>query len=492
MQVLHGIGILSLVWSWPACQNARIADLPSVDDLGAPRGGALARVLLHLHSPFSWDACDQKPELDRGECRQNLLDALCENRIDLAFLTDHPDRMASTPIEDLTLRGPDVDLVSDSNSGLLLGEVSSCRNTHRSWIAPGLEGTVMGLGMSIHLDSADQTGREELYSQSSAEWAQRLQSEAGALAWMPHPESKSAQFIHDSGVQGLESFNLHALLDPEIRHSSLRLAPLDSLFGVLGFAFDPFFDLNSDSMFLHFLQAPARFIERWNEVIELRNSLGESMNFPAWGASDSHEYLFPQTGSDGRRLDVHARMTRLVVNHVWVTERTPSSIRQAIQEGSGWLVFESLGSPVGMDFSLQSTTQGQTYGPGQTLEVPAEQSIPGLGLTLTVTLPRVYRESTQREGRAEAPRLRVRVFHLSPGQTTEVVLQEAWDESVSETITLPGTYRAEVSMIPRHLRGVAAPYSERALLEFPWIQTNRIEVREASSLPGVMRTRRRR
>src|SRR5690606_20830362 len=71
--------------------------LPPSGELGAPRGQAIARMILHLHSPYSHDACDGaglSGSTPNASCLADLKRALCQNHIDFAFLTDHPSHMA--------------------------------------------------------------------------------------------------------------------------------------------------------------------------------------------------------------------------------------------------------------------------------------------------------------------------------------------------------------------------------------------------------------
>lgn len=84
---------------WTGAQP-RLADaLPRV------RGQAWSRAILHLHSPWSHDACDGDP-LPGGQvnepCLQDLREGLCTAGVDAAFLTDHPDHAAFQAYDQLT------------------------------------------------------------------------------------------------------------------------------------------------------------------------------------------------------------------------------------------------------------------------------------------------------------------------------------------------------------------------------------------------------
>src|SRR6476659_244901 len=65
----------------------------SVIATGSARGFTTARGIVHLHSPYSHDACDGMPRDAAGTpnepCLQHLRAALCTDKIDFAALTDH-------------------------------------------------------------------------------------------------------------------------------------------------------------------------------------------------------------------------------------------------------------------------------------------------------------------------------------------------------------------------------------------------------------------
>src|SRR5262249_43258376 len=62
------------------------------------RGLTDVRGIIHLHSVYSHDACDNEP-LPNGQpaqpCHQDLRDGLCATHQDYAFLTDHSSSMSA-------------------------------------------------------------------------------------------------------------------------------------------------------------------------------------------------------------------------------------------------------------------------------------------------------------------------------------------------------------------------------------------------------------
>src|SRR5438270_12299432 len=110
----------------PADAGVVSTDAGSTPDAG-PVTYSIARVALHVHSAISHDACDHHAtdggplaSLDQ-DCLDQLEAALCSQRIDIAFLTDHPRYMDDKPIEDdVLLRGRGEQPLRDA-SGAVIG-----------------------------------------------------------------------------------------------------------------------------------------------------------------------------------------------------------------------------------------------------------------------------------------------------------------------------------------------------------------------------------
>ncbi len=67
--------------------------LPPAPEFGARRNWSPVRAILHVHSVFSHDACDNNPqdadERPNEACLNRFRAALCQSNIDAAFLTEH-------------------------------------------------------------------------------------------------------------------------------------------------------------------------------------------------------------------------------------------------------------------------------------------------------------------------------------------------------------------------------------------------------------------
>jgi hypothetical protein len=417
----------------------------------------MVRTISHFHSPFSWDACDQKGlqgTRPNPVCLKHLRNALCSNKINLIFITDHPNSMEKYEIRDLLLQ-QDGDEILLKNGAPYSNKMGGCPGGFYPKIVAGFEDRLLALGMTRHLDS-DVAVRSGLYQQESFELRSRLASEAEALVFIPHTESRSLETIREIQPDGIEIYNFHANTDPKIRSTSLNAPPFEKIPGILSYLVDPYDQLHPDFSFMNFIQFFDVYQQKWDALVS------GGMKVAGFAGTDSHENVFPQIASDGERLDSHRRMIRMVSNHLLVHSDDVDEIKQAMKQGRGWVVFEGFGSPVGMDFYA---TQGDT-----TLSVGQTGSLAGASATLGVTLPSLHRGAPQRREKALI-RIRLKQI-LSNGD--EQIVASTEGQSLSYTTQSSGIYRAEISIIPRHLRELLGAFSAQADREFLWIMTNPI------------------
>src|SRR5438445_9308455 len=87
--------ILAACSGTPAALPTWVKTLPDASAMGGWRGLVPARGIVHLHSPYSHDACDNMPRdplplgVPNETCLDDLRSALCAEKIDYAALTDH-------------------------------------------------------------------------------------------------------------------------------------------------------------------------------------------------------------------------------------------------------------------------------------------------------------------------------------------------------------------------------------------------------------------
>ena len=126
---------------------------PRLADAVSPvRGRVPSRVITHLHSPYSHDACDGDGLIDgvvNEPCLLDLRRGLCEAAIDVAFVSDHPAYAAEPDFEQLWHpRDGDTPIAV---SGAPIGNAIPCDDGTTTLYLPGFEDTLMPLGLTEHL-----------------------------------------------------------------------------------------------------------------------------------------------------------------------------------------------------------------------------------------------------------------------------------------------------------------------------------------------------
>ena len=420
---------------------------PLTETFPAPVGKVWRRSIVHLHSTHSHDACDGDPRVDgevNAPCLASLRAALCKTRIDIANLTDHPDLFAETPWPDVLLFDPATDeLVTDAD-GRRYNQMR-CPDGFVVTITAGMESALMPIQFRGPL-STDVAENQTLLSGSDGVAMSRFR-DAGALAWVAHTESKTLEELDDLNVGGLEIYNLHANIDPDIR----PLLGLDP-FGFAGSVF-PFIGggtrANPDFALLGFLAPNQNALDKWATVNMTRLVVGT-------GGTDAHENTLPQIASDGERMDSYRRMIGWFANYVLAEDDSFGAYRTALATGRSFVGFDTLGSPAGFDAAAFDAA-GTRYEMGGSF-------LPTEGAYIQATVPQI---STPEGGNAT---IRTLLFR-STGTTWEQVAESGTGES-RFPITTPGIYRVEVRMTPSHLLPFLERLGRLANNELPWIYGN--------------------
>jgi hypothetical protein len=444
------------------CEGDEIADGEVVAwDRGQPtiggceiRGVRDYRAIIHLHSPHSHDACDGEPQpggvLDE-DCLQDLRDALCTTRIDVAFLSDHPAHAEEATIEEMALHRGDDELVKDGE-GRVVGNWLNCANGHRALLIPGVEsGSMMPLGLHAHPPAGT-------YGESSPETFAAAKA-AGAALWVAHTEGRDVDELATLGLDGIEFYQLHANLDPEIREEDLGLDANGFLADTL-----PFFYPVGDDAPQPDLASVAFVVPNEPSIVALE-TLGQGQRLTISAGTDAHQNVASTVITDGERVDSYRRMMRWFNNRLRIDgELSVASAKAALTGGRNHIVFESFGTPQGFDLYADAG--------GAITEMGAEVTLTP-GLRIEATLPRLDRRSPQS---TRAPAIRG-VLYRADGDGRSVVAE--WDEgALSQPVDAPGVYRVEVLMTPRHLDVHLGSSAALAEVEKPWIYSGAIFVRE--------------
>lgn len=420
---------------------------PPTEAMPAPEGMRWARSIVHLHSTHSHDACDDVPRLEDGSynipCMLSLRAALCDVRIDVAFLTDHPTHMDEVGFADLLLHVPETDTLVVTEDGPYANWIP-CEDGHRVLVRVGAEDELMPVGLRRHVVE-DQAERHEIMNAYTAEAAATMR-DAGALIWVAHSEGRRVEDLRAIGIDGMEIYQLHANLDPRIRSGALGLDPLGpvtALFPLLN-GTSP---VPPDLAFLGFFEQNVPSLSKWAELLADGPVVGT-------GGTDAHENTFPGPASDGERLDSYRRMMSWFSNYLLVEgELGPDSAEQALGAGRVLVAFDVLGSPAGVDLWVDA---------GGRLE---------MGTTAGHVGTEVLR------GTVPAP---VGPSGITAGVQVLVLVAEGatWREvgrypagTIEHPLTEPGIYRVEARVTGAHLAPWLAT-TDWAGDEFPWLYSN--------------------
>lgn len=412
------------------------------------------RAILHLHSHYSHDACDGDPQPDGipdEACLGDLREALCEVRIDAAFLSDHPAH--STEAEEFDalflMREGDQPIVEN---GVLIANQMHCENGHQVLIFPGVEANaMMPLALNQHIEG-EYDGSAAATTQVEAQ---------NAVKWVAHTEERSVESLLALRLDGLEMYQLHANLDPDIRADYLGLESLSYLEEIQPFFFpteEVIEPPHPDLSVLGFLLPNEPSIEKMEQV-------GMSQAIGISGGTDAHQNVFPMDAPDGERIDSYRRMMRWFNTRIEVSQGASArEIIEALRARKTWISFEVLGTPEGFEAKLVDSSS--EYPMGTELSLQAGQE-------LQVTLPVLSALSPQDP--STAPNIEGRVYHFDGETRAEI---HTWN---SGTAILPvseaGVYRVEVWIQPLHLRpylGERADYAEKWM---PWLYSGGFFIR---------------
>lgn len=448
------------------CPKSYDYTLPHSGTLGNAVNGKyqIVRSIIHAHSPYSWDACDSQGIVNGSpnrECLKSLKFSLCLNQIDYLFLTDHPNAMTEYEFPQLLLQ-EDQDQLSSfrGGGGMAINSIATCLALYpdfRPMIFVGFESGpgLMALAMTGHL--ADRT----TYDDNTAALALQLQTTARAIVVIPHTESRTLSLIQSINPDGIEIYNVHAVLDPKIRHSSLNLPPFKTIPSVLTYLADPYRQENPDFAFMHFVQTPEPiYFQIWNQLI------ASGRKVAGFGGSDAHQNVFSQTGADGERLDSFRKMLRFMTHYIFVVDRSnPDQVKASVKAGQSWLIFEGLGSPVGMDFF--ATVGTNSIGSGESM------SLSGRTATVTVQAPQLHSKSPQ-GGKAFSIRMLLKQVNATHADGSDTVVASSSGESINYQASSPGAYRVEIFITPQHLSTHLKSFQKLSKNEYPWIITNHL------------------
>ncbi len=355
-----------------------------------PDPWTVRRGIMHLHSPYSHDACDGAGLMDgvpNPGCLADLRAALCDTGLDFALLTDHPAHMQEHPFEQVLLYseadGDELVMTRD----MAVANRLRCPDDRRVLLAAGYESThTMPLGLHHHVDAKLYGGLTDAVPEAEAKALVEGLKAGGAVVAMAHSEEDdlSAARIVEVGLDAMEWYNPHGNFKTVLGGDSISADPaqlLELLQGLLPFMAGSKSGAHPDLVYLRLLPSwPVEGFKKWREVQRSRavtGILGSDVhqNVAVAPICDNPnpvlqtacvaaaQAVLPEalaglvTGgtidmSDGGRLDSFARILRWLENRV-LTEAGPVTLAQlqdALRAGHNYGLFSVFGEPEGLRF----------------------------------------------------------------------------------------------------------------------------------------------
>lgn len=464
------------------------------------------RGILHVHSPYSHDACDGQGltnGIPNAVCRAELRQALCDNRFDFAMLTDHPSFMRDHPFEDVMLHNADTDDYILIDSEIVANRID-CGDGHTVIVTVGYEGSphLMPLGLRKHIAEEHYAGMSNAKGLADAQAHIAALEAAGAVTSMAHSEEDdvSAQLIIDSGLDSMEWYNVHGNLLMLLGGDSIAgsASEILDLIGPLGkFMMGSGSGAHPDLVNLLVLQTwPQEGFDKWQEVQEARPITGvlgsdvhrnvsvdpvctETNPVAQAACIAAAEALLPDymhsliAGgslelSDGDRLDSYVRVMRWLSNRVIVQDNSYESLMAALKQGRNYGVFTVFGEPEGFRLTASALDTGHAE-IGESIAGPVE-----LALQIPTATPITGGAQFSAEEAANAT-LRI-LLKRSTAAGTTTVSDSVISEDTSFSLSEAGAYHVEIWVTPHHLDAALGSESQLADSEYLWLITNSIVV----------------
>lgn len=410
------------------------------------RGLQEVRGLIHAHSPYSHDACDNKPFDENGkinvECVEDFRRDLCHVGHNFVFLTDHPGHFKEHEFPDVLHYDPKRGDKLVERDGKTVGSWMACPDGRSVLLMPGTEGGMMPIGLNGHI--GDKAARDKWYGGMDVETRKALIA-GGARVIAQHTEDWTTEQLQEEGWGGFEMYNLHANMVAQMKAAAQMIPVL----------LDEKETMNPDLLLLPLLQEDPRYLKTWAELAEAGTRLTSTLG------TDCHRNTFNLPLSDNERVDSYRRMMIWFSNHLLIQPGADGShddtaLKAAVDARRLFGVFEVFGHAEGFDARIE-TAKG-------VVEIGGDASL--------ADAPRIVADTPHLafpEPGVDAPLVRSRVVRAKDGAWTEVA---SGDGRVEFSPTEPGGYRVEVRLTPKHLRKHLGSKQAFADQEFVWIYAN--------------------
>ena len=419
------------------------------------RDQLVIRGIIHLHSVYSHDACDNFPFINGHPnwiCFDQLRESFCATNQQYIMLTDHAEPFSYHEYPGVLLymedRGDELIYMGEEPIGNLI----HCEDGNDVILMAGNENRLMPVGME-RMPEGDGDARRAFLRSSTAETVESMQDDLGATVIVNHAEDWTTEEIRALPVDGLEVYQLHANIGPggPVAPPIAKLV-LDILHYLIPYEAAG----HSDLVLLTFLMENQIAIDHWDILLDERRMVGIA-------GTDAHRNSLPFPLYDGDRADSYRRMMRWFANYLLVEDYTLENIREAIATGRLFSMFQVFGEPIGFDY-YADTAKG-THEMGEVLTVADSP-------TLQVNLPSFW----NMDPTLPAPEFTLRIIQSGP--TGGTVVAETTDEDLSYAVTESGAYRAEVKVTPYHLEPFLGDNADRFIKQFPLIYANAIYIED--------------
>lgn len=418
------------------------------------RGFLDLRGLVHAHSVNSHDACDGTPRDEDGnideECFEDFRRDLCTSLHDFVMLSDHREYFDRTEFPDTLLFRSDRGDELVERDGIPVANRAACGDGRRPLILAGAEAggrSMMPVGLEGHVPVAP-SKRGGVYASEKADDIE-LMKQTGAVVLVAHTENWSADELATLPLDGFEMYNLHANL--------MRQLP-KAIEMVLAWEAGEDWLPHPDLVIHPVLEEDARYLSTWGSV------LSRGVKRVTTLGTDCHRNTLKSELADGERVDSYRRMMMWFSNHLLVRPDSDGTwddthLKDALRSGRLYGAFEFLGYPDGFDF--HAVVGGNIHEMGEEVST---------GAKLVVRAPRV----AGLDPAADKPEIIVRLLRAIDGGWDEVARSSG---NLEHIVEMPGAYRAEIRMIPNHLRDHLGGRADELLSsDRPWILANAVYV----------------
>lgn len=466
------------------------------------------RGALHVHSPYSHDACDGQGLINGDTpnpgCLADLRASLCASGHDFVLLTDHPAHMQAHPFDRV--------LLHDAAAGDQLVEGGAVHNRLRCpddrvvVLAVGYEAThTMPLGLHAHVDPALYAGLTDAKPLAEAKALIDGLKAGGAVTAIAHSEEPdlSAARIVEVGLDAMEWYNPHGNFKTALGGDNIAGEPdkvLELLQGLLPFMAGADSGAHPDLVYLRLLPSwPVEGFAKWREVQRARPITGllgsdvhQNVAVDPICAQDNPllqaacvaaaEAVLPDalaglvtggtlTMSDGDRLDSFARILRWLENRILTPpgDLDLAQLQDSLRNGRSYGLFAVFGDPQGLRFAGRAPDDALLWiGDAAPGPVALELRVPARPVALNGA-PFTPADGDQAEVRAE-------LWRTDANGSTKVHESIGLGQTIPLVADVPGAYHVELWIRPQHLRGALG--SEDALADtwYLWVITNPIRV----------------